>query len=146
MAQVTRSLLLPYSAEKLYELVEKIEDYPIFLPWIDKTSVVRTETATGVDVTATLALKIHGVSYQFTTRNEHVSGESISIRLVDGLFDQLSGEWMFTPLGEIGCKVTLNLSYLISAPLLSNMFSMVADQAANKVIEAFRQRAEKIYG
>ena len=33
MRRVSRSALVPYSAEQMYVLVEDVESYPDFLPW-----------------------------------------------------------------------------------------------------------------
>ena len=33
MRTVSRSALVPYSAEQMYVLVEDVESYPDFLPW-----------------------------------------------------------------------------------------------------------------
>ena len=40
MPNVRKSVLLPYSAEQMYELVERVERYPEFLPWCDKARVI----------------------------------------------------------------------------------------------------------
>jgi len=39
---VRKSVLLPYSARQMFELVDRVEDYPRFLPWCGGTEVTRT--------------------------------------------------------------------------------------------------------
>src|SRR3546814_5984523 len=45
----------------------------------------------------------------FATEN-HLDDNLISMRLLDGPFRQLDGNWHFTPLGDTACKVSLQLS------------------------------------
>ena len=40
---VRKSVLLPYSARQMFELVDRVEDYPSFLPWCGGTEVARNE-------------------------------------------------------------------------------------------------------
>ncbi len=44
MAVVHKSVLLHYSAERMFALVERVEDYPAFLPWCGGVEV-RERTA-----------------------------------------------------------------------------------------------------
>jgi len=33
MASVSKTVLVPYAAASMFSLVERVEDYPLFLPW-----------------------------------------------------------------------------------------------------------------
>jgi ribosome-associated toxin RatA of RatAB toxin-antitoxin module len=37
MREMHRSALVPYSAEQMFDLIERVEDYPQFLPWCTGT-------------------------------------------------------------------------------------------------------------
>ena len=39
MALVEKSVLIGQSAERMFELVDHCEDYPLFLPWCSQTEV-----------------------------------------------------------------------------------------------------------
>ena len=40
MREVKRSALVPYTAEQMFALVEDIERYPEFLPWVIAAQVI----------------------------------------------------------------------------------------------------------
>ena len=40
MKTVEKNILVAHSAQQMFELVDKVEDYPEFLPWYGKTEVI----------------------------------------------------------------------------------------------------------
>lgn len=148
MKQVKKSVLLWYSAQEMYDLVTGIEQYPRFLPWCDRAEILEQHDG---GVTARLGLAYAGVRHAFTTRNEHVVGESVMVRLVDGPFSVLDGHWLFKALGQAvtdrpACKVELDLRYGFSNGALERVVSPVFDRVANTLVDSFVQRAEQVYG
>jgi len=148
MKHVHKSVLLWYSPTEMYELVTDIEDYPSFLPWCDKAEVLERHDG---GVTARLGLAYMGVRHAFTTRNQHVSGTSVTVQLVDGPFSLLDGTWLFRPLGRPGteeqaCKIEFDLRYAFASKALETVVSPVFDKVANTFVESFVRRAEDVYG
>ncbi len=148
MKQVKKSVLLWYSPQEMYDLVTGIEDYPVFLPWCASADVLERHDD---GVTARLGLAYMGVKHAFTTRNEHVTAESVIVKLVDGPFSLLDGTWFFRPLGRPGsdqqaCKIEFDLRYAFSSPALETVVSPVFDKVANTFVDSFVKRAEAVYG
>ena len=142
MRRVSKSVLVPFSTDMMFQLVDAIEHYPQFLPWCDDARVLATR-ADGK--TARIDIDFHGVRAHFTTDNVNRPGESIVITLKDGPFRQLHGEWKFRALGEHGCKVEFALSYEFSTHLLDKVIGPVFGHIANTFIEAFVRRADAVY-
>ena len=46
MQSVRKSVLVPYAAEQMYELVNRVDLYPEFLPWCGGTQVIEEKRAT----------------------------------------------------------------------------------------------------
>ena len=42
MQRVLKSVLVPYSAQQMFDLVEDVECYPEFLPWCSGSGVLET--------------------------------------------------------------------------------------------------------
>ena len=148
MKHVKKSVLLWYSPHEMYDLVVGIPDYPKFLPWCDRAEVLDSRDD---GVTARLGLAYMGVRHAFTTRNEHVPGESVIVKLVDGPFSVLDGTWSFRSLGRPGtdtlaCKIEFDLRYAFSSAALETVVSPVFDRVANTFVESFVKRAESVYG
>lgn len=148
MKHVNKSVLLWYSPREMYDLVTAVPDYPSFLPWCEYAQIVETHDD---GITARIGLAYAGVRHAFTTRNEHVPGESVVVKLVDGPFSLLDGTWVFRPLGSPGsepkaCKIEFDLRYAFSSRALEAVLSPVFDRVANTFVDSFVSRAESVYG
>ena len=146
MKTVQKSVLIWYSAAEMFALVTDIPSYPEFLPWCDKASVLE-ETPQGM--TAKVGLSLAGLSQSFTTRNVHEKDRKVSLKLVDGPFSRLDGQWDFTPVGdgkERACKVNLNLRYDFDNAALAALVGPVFDKIAGSLVDAFVKRATQVYG
>ena len=143
MRKVSRSALVPFSAEDMYALVEDVDSYPTFLPWCSDVEVHYRE---GNVVEATLELHRGKLSKRFRTRNTLNPKESMELALVGGPFRHLSGGWRFQPLGESGSKVSLELEFEFDSRLLDMMIGAFFEDICNSLVDAFTQRAREVYG
>jgi ribosome-associated toxin RatA of RatAB toxin-antitoxin module len=143
MAVVHKSVLLAYSAEQMYALVENLEDYPKFLPWCGGAEV---RQQTGDKVVASLMINYHGVRQSFTTENTNTPPSMIEMKLVEGPFRQLHGQWRFIPLRADACKIEFELTYEFSSRVLEQIIGPVFNMIANSFVDSFCKRAETVYG
>ena len=143
MPQIRKSVLLPYSAERMFALVAKFSDYPQFMPWC---AGAREAVLEDGRVRATIDIDFHGVKASFTTVNRNQPPESIRLQFADGPFSSLDGLWRFTPLAADACKVEFNLDYEFAGGMLGRLVAPVFDYIANSFIDAFAKRAEVLYG
>lgn len=148
MKHVRKSVLLWYSPREMYELVTGVQAYPQFLPWCNKAEVLDHHDD---GVTARLGLAYMGVHHAFTTRNTHQANQAVAVKLVDGPFSRLEGNWQFAALGRPGsdlaaCKVEFDLMYAFSSPALEAVVSPVFDRVAHTLVDSFVRRAEAVYG
>lgn len=143
MPVVERSALLMFSADQMFRLVDDVESYPQFLPGCTGATI---EHRDATRVRARVDFSVHGLSDRFATENVRVAGERIDMRLVHGPFSSLTGSWHFTALSERASKVSLKLSLEFGSPLLARTLAPWIDRAVNGVMDAFRRRAEQLYG
>lgn len=142
MRSVRKSVLVPYAAAQMFELVNRVELYPQFLPWCGGTQVLAQAHNRK---TARIDIDYHGVRAHFTTDNVNHPPDSIIVTLNDGPFRHLHGEWRFRALGEHGCKVEFDLAYEFATNLLDRVIGPVFSHIANTFIDAFVKRAEQVY-
>lgn len=143
MAVVHKTVFLGYSAEQMFDLVAKVEDYPKFLPWCGGVTVLeRSEDI----LVANLAINFHGVKQSFTTRNHNTRPTQMTMKLVDGPFKVLDGTWTFKSLRADACKVDFDLRYEFSSMLLEQLIGPVFGMIANNMVDSFCKRAEAVYG
>ena len=72
MAQVSRSALLMYSAQEMYQLVNDVDAYPEFLPGCSETSVLVDQADL---MKASIKVSKAGISQTFVTENALVPGQ-----------------------------------------------------------------------
>jgi ribosome-associated toxin RatA of RatAB toxin-antitoxin module len=141
MQCVKKSVLVPHSAQAMYTLVDRVEDYPRFLPWCAGATVLESHPG---GKTARLDVDYHGVKAHWTTANANTPGERIVVTLRDGPFKHLHGEWRFIALAEKACKVEFDLAYEFSSIVLERVVGPVFGHIANSFIDAFVRRAEAV--
>jgi len=142
MHRIERSVLVPYSAERMFRLVERVDDYPEFLPWCPAS---RARPLPDGSLEATIEIAYRGVRTRFTTRNVSDYPQAIRLTLVDGPFRRLTGEWRFLELPQQACKVSLHLQYQFAAGVLGRLIAPVFESIAGSLIDAFARRAESLY-
>jgi ribosome-associated toxin RatA of RatAB toxin-antitoxin module len=127
----------------MFELVNNINDYPRFLPWCRKSRIIREDDA---EIEAELEIAWSGLHKSFITCNHLHPFERIEISLVEGPFKHLQGRWQFTPLGDEGSRVDLELEFEFSGSWLDRMFEPIFHHMANSLVDAFCKRAMEVYG
>lgn len=143
LAVVEKSVLVGHSAQQMFDLVDAVEAYPQFLPWCDRSHVLHRDDAR---TRATLHINYHGAKHSFTTENAKERPHRMIVRLVEGPFRVLDGEWKFVPLREDACRVEFRLHYEFSSRLLETLIGRVFSYIANSMVDAFVKRAEAIHG
>jgi len=132
MPQISRTALVPYSAEQMYQLVNDVKSYPEFLPGCTGSRVLESSPKAGISKT-------------FTTRNTLTNNQSILMQLVDGPFKQLMGGWRFTPLSPDACRIEFNLDFEFTNKLIELAFGHVFKELASNMVQAFTHRAKEVY-
>ncbi|MBP3864517.1 MAG: type II toxin-antitoxin system RatA family toxin [Pseudomonas sp.] len=140
---IQRSALLPYPAQALYDLVNDVASYPQFLPWCSSAEILES---TEVLMCASLGVAKGGLSQHFVTRNTLVPGQSIEMNLEEGPFTKLHGVWVFKPLGDKACKISLDMTFDYAGAIVKATLGPLFNQAANTLVDAFCQRAKQLYG
>lgn len=143
MTTISRSALVMYSAEQMFDVVNDVRKYPEFLQGCQATRVI----AEGDDfIEAELTLSKAGFTQSFVTRNALVRPELMKIDLVEGPFSELSGTWRFQALADNACKVSLDLEFEVANRLAGAALSVLFKQVANTMVDAFVKRGKQVYG
>lgn len=139
MATVSKSVLVPRSAARMFALVDDVEHYPEFLPWCSAARVIeRSDEVTR----ARLDVDYHGLRTHFTTVNRKQAPRRMDIDLEEGPFARLKGRWVFTPLGSGGSRVELTLDYELASGPLNRVVAPVLGYIMETLVDGFVARAE----
>lgn len=138
MTQVSRTALVERPARHLFRIVNDVRAYPRHFKWCTAAEVLSEQPG---GMVARLSVRVAGFQAQFTTRNTWSEGERIELALVEGPFAALSGTWQFTPLGENGCKVGLELNFEVKRGLMGALLASGFSGLADRMVDDFVQVA-----
>tara|TARA_B100000315_G_scaffold260291_2_gene320614 strand:- start:7647 stop:8180 length:534 start_codon:yes stop_codon:yes gene_type:complete len=144
LPDVTRSIIVPYSASEMYAVADDVDSYCRFLPWCSESEVLER---CADEAMARVGIAYHGWQTSFTTRNRMVAGRSIEMRLLAGrAFHSLEGDWRFRPLDEAACEVELQVRFSLAGKLGDRVLGPVFSRICTELVDAFVARAKELYG
>ena len=143
MHTISRSSLVMYSSEEMYQLVNDVMQYPLFLPNCTGAEVLYSDAHR---MQAALEVSKLGAHYRFVTENTLIPNSSIRLTLVKGPFKHLEGEWTFTRLDETACKIMFNLNFAFKNKLTEILFGKIFNDLAGSMVHCFSERAKVVYG
>ncbi|HEY7773556.1 MAG TPA: type II toxin-antitoxin system RatA family toxin [Marinagarivorans sp.] len=141
--RLSRSAIVPFSCEQMFDLVNDVESYPHFLPNCAR-AVVRARSENELEAELTLAKA--GLEYSFCTRNTLERPRKMALKLLTGPFKQFDGVWTFKPLANDGCEVRFDLTFSFSNRLLNMTAGKWMEDLAGEQVDVICQRAKTIYG
>jgi ribosome-associated toxin RatA of RatAB toxin-antitoxin module len=139
--EIARRLLVPYPAERMFDLIEAAERYPEFMPWCARATIVER---TAEVVVADIGVDYRGVRFEFRTRNPKRRPEWMAIRLERGPFRRFEGEWRLTPLAQAGCRIEFEMRYDFNS-VMARLAGPVFDRITNAMVDAYVARADVLF-
>ena len=143
MNTVQRSALVMHSAQAMFDLVNDVANYPLFMEGCQSAEVLEQ---TEHQMVARLDLKKGGVKTSFMTRNKLQAPSVIEMSLEDGPFRRLKGVWRFKALTPQACKVSLDLEFEFNSMAVGLAASKLFSNMANELVDSLCRRADQIHG
>jgi coenzyme Q-binding protein COQ10 len=139
-----------FSIAQLFDLVMDIEHYPEFIPWCTYAKILE-EPKPNVKI-AELNATFAGFSEQYTSHVKSFPQKTqkdtakISTDIITGPFKHLHSNWIFSHDKEKQkTKVEFYIEFEFSSKILQMMIGKLFEKASSKMLEAFEERAKKIY-
>lgn len=138
--------ILPYAPELLFGLVGDVEQYPKFVPWCTGMRTWNQRELSPVvdqlDAEASVAFSF--VREKFATRvRRDAAHRVIDVVLIYGPFRRLTNRWRFEPHAQ-GCEVHFEIDFEFKVPMLGRLLSANFQQAVDKLIRCFEDRAAQL--
>jgi ribosome-associated toxin RatA of RatAB toxin-antitoxin module len=140
---VERSAIVTFSPAQMFALVNDVRRYPEFLPWC---SGARVEEISASERLASVKVARGLLRTEFTTRNTVRPDAQILMQLVDGPFNEMTGEWRFEAIGDRGCRVDFRVEFEFKSRLTAAAFNAAFEALCGSIVDAFVTRAHAIYG
>lgn len=136
--------VLPHTPEQLFDLVADVGRYPEFLPWCVAARVLsQSET----QLRAELAIGFKGIRERFISRVAlDRPNRKIDVEYEKGPFKYLVNNWRFEPHGDGECLLDFHVDFEFRSRLLEMLMGRLFDEAVRRMVRAFEQRADALYG
>jgi coenzyme Q-binding protein COQ10 len=138
-----------HSAEEMFALVARVEDYPKFLPLCEALEVKHREAQRdGKEMlVATMTVGYSMIQESFTTKvHLDKTARTILVEYLDGPFTFLENRWRFRPKGEGASEVEFYIAYAFRSRLFERLVGRLFAKAIERYTGAFEARADKVYG
>lgn len=139
---------VPYAADEMFALVAGVELYPEFLPWCAGARIRRREADGQNEVLiADLIVSYKVFREQFTSRVVlDRANRTVDVHYVQGPFRHLANKWNFEPLPEGGTRIHFFIDFEFRSATLQKLMNGVFGKAFARMMQAFIDRADSVYG
>jgi ribosome-associated toxin RatA of RatAB toxin-antitoxin module len=138
MREVKRTALIAEAPARMFQLINDVEKYPEFVPGCVAARVISRQDN---EMVASLTIKRGPLNAEFTTRNLLDPDKRVLMQFVSGPFRVLEGLWTLTPLGDLGCRVELEMRFEFANRVAGALFEPLFEGTAGSLVDAFVKRA-----
>jgi coenzyme Q-binding protein COQ10 len=136
-------VIVPYTAEQMYDLVAGVERYPEFLPWCIGARILRRESNI---LYAELIIGWKVLRERFTSKVVLKPPYAVEFDYTNGPLKYLHGDWRFTPAPQGGAIVEFQVDFEFKSKALSLVMGGVFTELVHRMVGAYEARANQLYG
>lgn len=131
----------------MYDLVADVARYPEFLPWCAAARIrSRTQQGEAEVIEADLVISFKVFRERFGSRvTLYPAQMRIDTEYLDGPFRYLRSGWQFRS-APGGCEIEFHVDFEFRNPILQGVIGVVFNEAMQRIVRAFEQRAAVLYG
>ena len=143
MHKYSNSIVLPFNARQLYEIVIDVESYPEFLPWCLSSRIVKKVDDNNFDAELTVGYK--AIDEKYISRIKAEYEKKIISKAISGPFKSLDSSWYFKNIDKKQCKVDFMIEYQFKSFFLDKVMGSLFKKATIKMLDAFELRAKSLH-
>jgi ribosome-associated toxin RatA of RatAB toxin-antitoxin module len=143
MIHLAHSIIIKSTIDKVYEIAEKIEKFPEFMPHVKTSNIIKKHgNKREVEMTAVVnGIKSHWISASTTEKNKRIRYSQVK-----GFCKLMGGEWLFEKVPE-GTKITLIHNFDVGLPIIGNLIGRLivkkwVDKYSRLTLGAIKEKAE----
>ncbi|MDB4085101.1 type II toxin-antitoxin system RatA family toxin [Amylibacter sp.] len=142
----TEKRIMPYTAKQMYDLVADVETYSDFLPWCAATRIRKvTKDSHKTIIEADLIIAFKVFRERFGSRVTLKADKfSIDVEYLDGPFKYLNNHWIFRDV-DGGCEADFFVDFEFKSKVLQALIGVVFNEAMQRIVKAFKMRADDLY-
>jgi coenzyme Q-binding protein COQ10 len=132
-----------YTPQQIYDLVMDVVRYPEFIPWCRAARILSHDDE---GFTAELMIAFKHIRESYVSRVVgNVDAMTIDVTMIRGPFHHLTNAWRFIP-QEQGCLIDFHIDFSFKSSLLESIIGSLFHRATRKMVSAFKERADALYG
>ncbi|XP_076929469.1 uncharacterized protein LOC143593872 [Bidens hawaiensis] len=138
--------VMGYSPEQLFAVVAAVDMYQDFLPWCQRSDIIRRYSDSSFDAELEIGFKFLVESY--VSHVQLVKPKMVKTTVSQSsLFDHLINIWEFNP-GPIPgtCNLHFFVDFKFQSPLYSQIASMFFKEVVTRLVGSFDDHCRLIYG
>lgn len=147
MPKHSESRDLPYKPQQMFDLVADVGRYPEFLPWCEAARVrARKPKGDAEEMLADLVIGFKVFRESFGSRVMlYRQDMKIDTEYLDGPFKYLVSTWKFSD-RDGGCCVHFDVDFEFRNRILQGAAGLFFNEAMQRIVRAFEERAKALYG
>lgn len=135
--------ILPYSPQQLFDLVAAVDRYPEFLPWCIASRITKRE---GDVFYADLVIGYKMMREKFSSRVTLTPASHVHVEYLSGPMKYLSNHWRFIDNGDGTTTIDFYVEFEFKNAVLQGLMEMFFNEAVRRMVTAFEERANALYG
>jgi len=137
------SRVINHTPVNLFNLVSDVNKYPEFLPWC-KGARIKNIRDNVFDADLIIGFKIYKEIYSSRIYLDNVNNK-ILVEYKDGPFEHLENSWVFNK-NNNGYKVEFMVDFKFKSIFLQTIMETLFSEAVRRMVKAFENRANQLYG
>ena len=135
--------IIKHTPKDLFNLVADVKKYPEFLPWC-LGARTKNKTLKSFEADLIIGFKIYREIYSSKIfLNE--KDRKIIVNYKDGPFEYLENYWLFKENPD-GCEIEFMVDFRFKSIFLQTLMETLFKEAVVKMVKAFENRANELYG
>jgi coenzyme Q-binding protein COQ10 len=137
-----QSAVLPYSPERVFDMVADVERYPEFL---EEYREVRIRSQDGDTMQVEQVIGFAAIELTLSAVAKLRRPQSIAVHSDHGLLGKLEIRWGFEPAGA-GTRVDFRMALTPPSRFAAVLAEFLLNRTAPRTLKAFAARARQVYG
>jgi len=140
MFKYSNSKIIDQNANKIFEVVTKVENYPKFIPWCHGARIIsRSEN----EIIADLIILFKAINLKYTSRvtiENNIKNDGtalIETKMIKGPFKFLESRWKLKKFDKTSTDVDFNIEFLLKSKLLEKLLTPLFNKACSKILNSF---------
>ncbi len=130
---IKKEAIVLKDVDTVYNIVNRVDLYKNFIPYCIDSKIL-SENSTQMQ--ARLDFDIKGVKTSFSTENQIKKNEFIKMKLIEGPFKYLDGEWIFKQVDN-KTIIYLSLNYEAKSKIIEFAISKSLEKIMNILVKSF---------